>query len=367
MIEVDKLYGTCHGGKLFGLVFNVDLFFKPSPVMLEELAELPRGTRVGIESVTPEEKEALNKLVIDGRGVMWDKPFGEYWKAIVDHCKKAGHEVVYLDSVELCRKHAEMDVKATHLAEEAKQTKDKAERLILIRQEYAHRVENRYIREVEREQSLLQRIRETKPSVALLGRSHTDYIWQMGVEGIQFKSYSAEVAPVIDQFQLGKFDPSDKYFNMDLESVARSISNQIPPLELVNNRVVDSKVVARRIESERKYRAIKEGRITDGDPDFVGTWNIRIPAQGLFELYIQKRDGRRISGIIEDACGSATFEGESTDTEIWFVKRYDDDAISIGGWSIFFYAEERQNGTVKGTYYSEDHPGKQEFEMTEQR
>ena len=174
----------------------------------------------------------------------------------------------------------------------------------------------------------------------------------MDVEGILFKSYSAEVEP-----NLNEVLPPDTLFH---KKGPVNVAN-----DLVHNILVDSTLVARRIQLERKYRAIKEGRITDGNPDFIGTWSVRIPVQGLFEIYIKKRKGTRISGIMEDSCGTATVEGEITDTRMWFVKRYDADAVSIGGFPHLRYEGERQNGTIKGTYYSEEY-GEYEFEITEQ-
>ena len=70
---------------------------------------------------------------------------------------------------------------------------------------------------------------------------------------------------------------------------------------------------------ERQIKLVKEGRITDGTPDYVGTWDMD-PFEGYFEVYVQDTDGENISGVIEDVNGSASFEGKVDESEVGKIK-----------------------------------------------
>jgi hypothetical protein len=88
--------------------------------------------------------------------------------------------------------------------------------------------------------------------------------------------------------------------------------------------VSDLERVFSRTGLERSIRLIEEGKIMEnGEPFCVGTWAIREPARGYFEVYVVNRKGNKLSGKIEDCFGSATFEGTISGDEISFTKQYD--------------------------------------------
>ena len=56
--------------------------------------------------------------------------------------------------------------------------------------------------------------------------------------------------------------------------------------------------------------------------DYTGTWSIQMPEFGLFQLYIDRRDGKRVEGHITDRLGRAKFTGTFRKDRVKFVKRY---------------------------------------------
>ncbi len=60
-------------------------------------------------------------------------------------------------------------------------------------------------------------------------------------------------------------------------------------------------------------------------PDYIGTWDMQVPARGLFEVYLGD-DG--INGTIEDCLGTARFSGKISSDVAVFVKEYGDDKSS---------------------------------------
>jgi hypothetical protein len=79
------------------------------------------------------------------------------------------------------------------------------------------------------------------------------------------------------------------------------------------------------VELEMKKRLIKAkelGRvIPEKIPDFIGNFDNGYP-RGIFEMFIEEREGSNISGTIEDCYGTATFKGVLSETEISFTKHY---------------------------------------------
>ena len=86
------------------------------------------------------------------------------------------------------------------------------------------------------------------------------------------------------------------------------------------------------IELEMKKRLIRAkelSRITpDKTPDFLGNFDHDLP-RGIFEMFIQEKDGNYISGVIEDCYGTAIFKGTISDTEVSFIKHYIPDQSSV--------------------------------------
>ncbi len=111
----------------------------------------------------------------------------------------------------------------------------------------------------------------------------------------------------------------------------------------------------------RRHMAEVEGRITHAIPTYIGTWSPNYPTTGLFEMFVEKRVGVRISGTIKDVIGTASFDGIIRSntvhdgiigaTTIHFSKQYDQDAILIGGEkNPIHYKGKQKDGRTIGTY-----------------
>ena len=61
--------------------------------------------------------------------------------------------------------------------------------------------------------------------------------------------------------------------------------------------------------------------MSERTPDYIGTWNLVIPAQGLFEVYLDKKNGG-MTGRIEDTLGTAIFTGVISKKTATFMKKY---------------------------------------------
>ena len=108
----------------------------------------------------------------------------------------------------------------------------------------------------------------------------------------------------------------------------------------------------------RTGRALNRGRITDRTPNYIGTSELGNPSQGLFEMFIEQRNGRQISGRIEDIYGSARFEGIMRGNRVYFWKQYDATAISIGARKdTVHYRGTQTDGKTSGTYWREGSNG----------
>lgn len=73
--------------------------------------------------------------------------------------------------------------------------------------------------------------------------------------------------------------------------------------------------------------------------DFKGTWDVRLPKDGYYELFITGKPTEdelkedpllNVSGIITDMIGNATFVGTLKEKEFFFLKTYDTVAIDKG-------------------------------------
>ncbi|MEK6848813.1 MAG: hypothetical protein AABX65_04240 [Nanoarchaeota archaeon] len=247
--------------------------------MLLELSQLPTGSRIGIED-TEKKYDYVTKLKEKGLPIEEDKVARFYWEEIISFCKSRGLEVVYLDSDELYEKVGRIQHWIFQL-KNAKKNKPSVISLKRKREIYSLETEVEYIFQVEREKSLIERIKETKLDVVLLGKAHTDYLRTNCPDGIKFNDYAAEKpAELTEELKMDlKYSFGEDWFN-PLEDIS--------PLEngFTAHPETDPLIIPQRTMTERKYKAIKEKRITNENPDFIGTWDAEIPLNGLFEIFI---------------------------------------------------------------------------------
>lgn len=313
---VDRLYGIEHGRSLTvgGVVIpDSDTPVAPSKELMRDLLNLPEGSSVGIELCS----QFQAPFDVDGIEINVGFESNFYWRRVKRVCDMRKLNVVYLEDFDTYKKYVRKLLEARAFEQQAwghyEENPDffeTDEAKQLAAKHYVAEVEAQYIFIVEREGKIIDKIRETNPTIVILGKGHTDYLTQ-----IQDDSYPM---------------PNAKY----IREVVRPTPWHWPEeLQLPYSRAradykgeVDLAVLLERELLIRKYRALKEKRITDGTkPDFIGTWDLDLEARGLFEVFVE---GSRFGGRIEDTLGTAVFEGTVTDSEVAFVKVYDPEKSS---------------------------------------
>lgn len=318
-----ELYGIVHGCSNRSLDVDVvggraafvteQVSLRPSTGFLREISEFPKGSMVGVEWLpenrwaelsdylrTLAEREGIPGMV----NVKTDLP---YWGRVMDACREAGHELVFLDDAEIYKRYYEATIRFAKehakfddlCMEEGESDLDYTLKLLRMH-EAEHRADivRRRIHEIERDNALLQAIKSADVSHAIVGLGHSEF-WFANREAIR-KAHGI----VFDRY-----------------STDMPIFHGLGPI-LTTDAVPEPHIVYMRTALEREVKFLETGRITDGTPDFVGAWDLVNPWHGYFELYIDSRQDGVVKGRIEDCIGSAVFEGTMTDSGFDFVKRY---------------------------------------------
>jgi hypothetical protein len=194
-------------------------------------------------------------------------------------------------------------------------------------------------------------------AAALVGYGHGDYFYLnrnrlRRERGIKIDSYSKEKPP---EYMLGleylMFDDSER-------------TDVIADFEEIP--VIDGSVLAECDSIQRRYSAVVKGRILpERKPRFIGTWNPGCVPDGLFEMYVRRKNrtgefGRKI----EDCLGTAGFTGKIGAHAVEFTKVYNHGAIHNGGLRYpIEYIGSKENGVYKGTYSAQTASGT--FELRE--
>ncbi len=347
-----KLYGVTSGGYVGsgGISFgNIDMVTSPS--FEEELKQFPEGTKVALEWF----EKTPYYLVVNGEDYELND---RYWPGIVGMCRERKFDIVYIDDLELLRRHLEK-------SDEARAKKDTASNLRhdsgflfpeYIEQEYERMEkesyndtsESKYIHGIEREEKMLENIIKAQPDVVIVSSGFSDY-WitqakELEKKGFAIESYARDQLP-------DDYEPVN-YFG-----------NNIAHALFVRNPLPDIKSLAEREHLIRKYNAVKQGRILpDKTPDWIGSWDDRT-AEGLFEVYVDSKQGTGMRGTIEDVFGSASFTSITTDGVFYIFKVYSKEAKSIGASKspVVYKCEMTNEVILKGRYHFER--GRGEFWM----
>lgn len=350
-----RLYGVQHGGYVNDLgILSMPLEVYPSAELLRDLRSLPAGSIVGIEyfeemchdgrHITP------STVKVGGRKIPSAKSYVHYWQRILNALND-NTRVVFLDDLETFNESIAMAIKAEKkskkldmlfLSGEKTQCHQVLSQYFLdkvkqLRQAaYSDSVESAYRYEEGREEKMLERMARYKPDVAIVGSAHGDMIIhdRQVIEGehdIKFDGYAKEEDPMA-----GIIPIEEHHFHRTTV--------------LDRNPHIDERTVAERNSIRRKLSAVKLGRILIKDvPDFIGSWDEEIPAQGLFEMYIAP--GHKFEGVIEDTLGTAAFMGELTGNKVRFAKAYDEMAVMLGGVDRpIVYEGELKDGKYRGFY-----------------
>lgn len=314
---VERLYGVMHGRSLNVAGMRVaDFEAKPGSELTKELLTLPPNTSVGIEH-TPELETTFE---IDGVSLATGVN-SNYWREIERICKSRRLNVIHLEDFETYKKYCQKLLEKKMLDEEnlekfirfrkdnpdatTAEYKETKEAKTIIRKAYRTSIEAEYIFTIEREQKMLDKIVEFQPQVAILGKGHADLLMlkKMTSKKIPLGEYKTEEIIFVPWHEESDGSPS---------GLSRLNTNPLP----------DKSELLERELLRRRYRAVTKGRVmAKGNPDYIGTWDLTIPARGLFEIYLDKKNNG-MTGQIEDALGTATLVGVITEKKVIFAKNY---------------------------------------------
>ncbi|MFH1106064.1 MAG: hypothetical protein V1731_02535, partial [Candidatus Aenigmatarchaeota archaeon] len=330
-------------------VLEGDVKVHPSRELINDISILKDGESVGIEfprRMCKGYEITTNVLDIDGEqtdlaGVNY------YWSKILEACGKKNLRVSFLDNLGLIEQAISKRIKSIReyresLALEFSEEPGAKEKVMELRRaSYADDVEGRYVHDIMRENHILNMMKKSKPALAVVGRGHGDFFFmdraQLEKRGIVINTYRRENTFHTLPLEESMIDaPAFAYVDRD-----------------ETNRDEGEKLMSQRDSLQRMYNASKKGRVMAWKPDFIGTWDTKIPARGLFEVYInhRRKDGS-VDGVIEDCIGGARFEGAIRNGDVSFRKSYLDSARWTGGAAgvIRYEGAREADGVYRGKF-----------------
>jgi len=365
MVIVKKLYGVSDSGFVTIGGFSVQEMFggeigsvatHVGKDLREELMALPKKTAVGVqyfEEFCDGGIPYRRNLNVKKIGAHVPKNAANYWTEILSICKMRNLDVRFLDDYRTLREAAKKLIRKDIILDQIKNIelnnpapKAEIERVKqgLIEDLYKTEVESEYLSTVTRSDKILENIIKECPEIAILASGHADYFIAnpqlMETIRIKFESYAKE--------QYGK--------KMSTEELTKYLTR--PPQifgKLVQNAQPDKAALAAREKVERQNKAITLGRIiASKEPAWIGTWDVSIPAKGLFEIYVEHEiktfhGVTALEGKVEDIYGSAQFTGSVNDETLIFRKEYDEPAVAVGGFKgPIMYETPIRGETVEG-------------------
>lgn len=338
-MKIEQMFGVSHGAH--HQLTQEEVRTAPDKLTYRSLLNLPTGTNVGVE-FTPELAEPIT---INDETVFANDSSIFYWSRILRICNLAKLDVIMLEDFPTYYAHVVKDRQYHQLEQEYEQRKangnDISERERIDYRKKGHRlaVERDYLFYVIREDKIVEKIKETKPKVVVLGGAHSDYIDQNSdALGIEVEEYLWETSWTERMNAYSSFSEDAYEGVMELMREHGKRNFLGPKLHR------DYRLLLPRELAERKYTALTQGRIIPEDtPAYIGTWDPEVPENGLFEVYPMgtRKDGT-IFGLIEDTIGTANFSGRFTDGQINFVKAYvakESDMDLATKDRVFFIAE----------------------------
>jgi len=329
---IKEIYGVIHGGfKDFGGLNAGELFVEPSFEVMERLSNLPKHTKVGVEYFSELCKDAVivrDSIDVDGKRIEFDQASDYYWRDIFRIIKDKELDLVFLDDMNAMVEHTRKLLEAEKIRKSLEELKHE----VMVKQEnlfprssnneienlrgqlYKTRIEAEYIHVVKREEKILENLLKNKPEIAFIGLGHVDYLILSNQlkKGIDFEFYHKDTISNIRNLTL--------------------FESQYIGAKFVENAKVDEMMFLERDHFLRKYNSVMKNRVfPERNPQFIGTWDIEVPGRGLFEIYLEKQNGKSIEGTIEDTIGRSTFKGTKNNGEIYFTKKYSEEAKLMGG------------------------------------
>jgi len=357
-----ELIGVHHAGfnTFLGEVRFNDFAVYPSGAFLKHLSKFPKGTKVGFESFSEqgwkEVREDLRSQVSenydllisdDGRDYFPRFPdvFDKYWSVLKNFCCNTGLEVIFLEDKETFMKYnkavmeqakLEARIDKTLFREDNESNISYSKKLFKCNEERHNlEIQVRKIHEFERDDKLLGAIRSSMVDVAIVGQGHSD-------------------------FWFGDSEFIKESYGIDITKHSTDLMNVIPDsgryeMIFTENADVDPDLLFEREGLERAIRLFEKGKITEhGEPAYVGVWNIPEPSNGYFEVFVEKSNGKTLSGHIHDLLGVAIFEGTMNHNKIEFIKEYTQLSSKKAAKRSVNYKAIRKDNEFYGFFYAND-------------
>jgi hypothetical protein len=346
-----KLYGLVESLKVEMLFERLDPIAVPHPMLFAHLANVHPEHSIGLAIDAPRKKTTIESVQFLNHDIYLD---------LHKRFKKQGNSIVFLESTAF---YTDIAKRTKQLQALEKEIKHASEDTFLEKYRAQDKlgIELAYEAALGRERPILENIAREKPDIVFIGLGHAGRFYR---DQARLKE---QYSIVIDEYWEDRVvrQPSEDDIVM-----AMDISEGHIPLEsiLQDQIEVDMRKITSPDEAysdkecpliERKYRAAKHGRVTEGTPDYIGTWDLRLEHRGLFELFVQERtlSGKKtnIKGLIEDCNGTAGFEGFTNDNYIEFTKVYANDAPwHAAKGNIFYNAYDPGTGEYRGEYLGMD-------------
>lgn len=316
---LERMIGVEHGA--IGEFNNLK---EPSNEVLKILSQLPCTSRVGLETFGEDAPPELLEQFYPADGYYFDR--------IKEECEKLGLEVVPLDDIDVYKKIDRISKLQKKLERKKKRT------LSDVRQNYSYDIQMHHAAFIERDEHMTRTILEEDPAVIILGTGHvlplaTDYEFLSAFRRDIKVGYDMN----LDRNPAVRDSGLIRKYGKRLQQNSFVYGNEI--YELMRKMMLDRELL------RRKYTAVMDGRIdTNSQPSFVGTFDLAIPARGLFEVF---PSGGGFSGGISDVHGDSDFSGEIKGDEVEFIKRYvrSDDSVYRGD---LIYTAHKEQGLYKG-------------------
>lgn len=309
--------------KLFGIIESVAIpVFSHRPIQIqhpelfEHLKQYNTPVSVGLELVSKEKETTIKPITFVSP---------EIYHTLLEFFEKRGNKIIFLESYESYHKVAALAKKINELEKALRRKRNNAKiqevKLDLDKTE----IEYTYIAELEKEKYFLENIVKNKPDLVFLGAAHAARFYK-NQEQLRQK-YGITINEYWEEAFANKLTQDDILFAMSTSSEHISMDDHLDNKAIAKLQRIESPEQAIDVPEdtfiERMYKAVVHGRVTDGNPDFIGTWDEKLEHRGLFELYITKKDeDDQVQGTIEDCLGSATFEGWITKREASFTQNY---------------------------------------------
>lgn len=316
---LERMVGVEHGA-----IGEFNSLKEPSNEVLEILRSLPYASRVGLEMLGDGAPPELLRRFYPADGYYFDR--------VKEECEKLGLDVVPLDDIDVYKKIERISKMQQKLGRKKSRT------LSDVRQNYSYDIQIQHAQFIERDEHMRETILEEDPAIIILGAGH---VFPLATD-FEFLSAFREDVRVDYDINLDR-NPAIRDWELMRRYGKRVQQNSFVNGSEIYNLMRD--VVFNRELIRRKYHAATQGRIdSNSQPSFIGTFDLAVPARGLFEVF---QYGDTFSGGIADVHGDSEFAGHIKNDEVKFIKRYvrADGSVYSGN---LVYSGHKEEGLYKG-------------------